>query len=72
MDQKTLKIANELNHDVKILHQLWDNQNRNLWLGFRIPGDQSVDALRNMELIKDFDEFIRAECKKAEKMLEEL
>lgn len=72
MTKELLNKADHLNHDIDVLESIKYEQERNHWVGFRIPTDTPLDALWTSELIDDFEKWIDAEIKKAQKMFEEL
>lgn len=72
MTRETYKKADRLVHDLTILKDIKIEQDKNHWIGFRAPNNETIDSLWVSELRDDFREFIIREIEKANKMLEEL
>lgn len=72
MTKGTYEKAYHLHHDLTILENIKFEQDKRHWVGFRTPGNETIDSFWESELQDDFREFIIKEIEKANKMLEEL
>lgn len=72
MTRETYEEAHRLDHDLTVLENVKFEQDKNHWVGFRTPRNETIDGFWNSTLQDDFQEFIMQEIEKANKMLEEL
>lgn len=72
MTRETYEKAYHLDHDLTILKDIKFEQDKNHWIGFRTPRNETIDGFWESELQDDFREFIIREIEKTNKMLEEL
>ncbi len=72
MTRETYEKAYGLDHDLTILGDIKFEQDKNHWVGFRTPNNETISGFWTSELQDDFQEFIVREIEKANKMLEEL
>lgn len=72
MTRETFMKAYRLDHDLTILKEIKSEQDKNHWVGFRIPTNDILDYFWTSEFQDDFQEFIIKEIEKANKILEEL
>ena len=72
MTRETYEKAYHLHHDLTILKDIKSEQDKNHWIAFRTPSDETISSFWDSELQDDLQEFIIREIEKVNKMLEEL
>lgn len=71
MTQEIFNKATHIDHDITVLNNIKNEQDKGHWVGFRTPsGEES--SFWDSEIQDDFQNFINSELEKARKLLQEL
>lgn len=71
MTEEIFNKATHIDHDITVLKNIKQEQDKRHWVGFRTPfGEES--SFWDSEIQDDFKNFINSELEKAQRLLQEL